>query len=46
MSEESDTAICQTDGCDWPAEWHKDKKHCEVHAAEEWIAEGGMDEFR
>lgn len=28
-------ALCQCDGCDWPAEWHKDKELCEVHAAEE-----------
>lgn len=43
---DSDRAICQRDGYDWPAEWHKDKELCEVHAAEEWVAEGGLDEFR
>lgn len=46
MTEEQANAVCQRDGCDWPADWHKDKELCEPHAAEVWIEEGGLDEFR
>ena len=29
--------ICQFDGCDWDASWHKDETLCEAHAYHVWV---------
>ena len=29
--------VCQFDGCDWDASWHKDETLCEAHSYHVWM---------